>query len=81
MGTHRSGVDKDHEQNDEDDENNGSDDVPLVELPDDVLEGLERRGEPGKRRGRTSANRRQKVSTAVAVQQIITHIPTEEGPS
>ncbi len=42
----RSSVDEDDNHNEKDDKNDGSDDVPLVVLPDDVPEGLQWRGKP-----------------------------------
>lgn len=52
--THRSCVDKDDYEHDEQDHNNGANDVPLVELPNDELEGLPWRREPQERGGRAT---------------------------
>lgn len=44
--THRSSIDKDNDDNDQQYDHDSADDVPLVVLPDDELERLPRRGEP-----------------------------------
>ena len=44
--TYRHGVDEEGYKDDEKDEDNGRDEVPLVVLPDDVLEGLPGGREP-----------------------------------
>ena len=44
--TYRSRVDKDDNDDNEEDHDDRSDDVPLVVLPDDELEGLPGGGEP-----------------------------------
>ena len=46
--TYRCCVDEDNNEDDQQDDNDCSYDVPLVELPDDVLERLQRRRKPQK---------------------------------
>ncbi len=55
--TYRSGVDEDDDEDHQYDNDNGANDLPLVVLPDDVLEGLERRREPQEGGGGTARGR------------------------
>lgn len=44
--THRRRVDEDYNEDHKNDDDNGTNYLPLVVLPDDVFEGLQRRREP-----------------------------------
>ena len=55
--TNRSSVYEYNNEKDKDDSHDPTDDVPLVELPNDVLEGLERRSEPEEGGGRAAEKR------------------------
>ena len=50
---HWSGVDKDDQEHHQQNDDHAPNEMPLVVLPDDVFEGLERRGEPEEGGGRT----------------------------
>lgn len=56
--THRSCVDEDGDENDEQDDDKSADNVPLVKLPDYKLEGLPWRGEPQEGSGWTTEEQR-----------------------